>query len=568
MPDLAQSAAFISTAPTTRRERTVAAGAIAVSLVGFCVTAPFAQLQLLPLPAFIPLNQAAFFINDLITAILLLVQAPHLRSRALVVLACGYIFDALMIIPHTLTFPGLFSPTGLLGAGEQSTAWIYMFWHSGFPLFVIAYAMMREHPDRDRLKVQFWRSVLLSLFGVASLVCALTALTTAGQDVLPRVMFGNFYTPFLRFWTSATWLFSVAALACLYRRRRLTALDLWLSVVMCAWVLDVALSAVFNQGRFDLGFYAGRVYGLIAASFVLTALLVESSYLYARIQRSREQLIQAQKMEAIGLLTGGIAHDFNNLLMVVRGAIELAESQPGAVEHEKLVRLLRPAKRAVDNGTVLTRSLLAFAKRQPLAPTNIDINRLVEETSELLQRTLGGAIRIETALSASPSLCSVDPNQLENAVLNLAVNARDAMPSGGVLTIETNNADLDVEDAPAHGISAGRYILISVTDTGAGMSPEVQQQAFEPFFTTKGPDRGTGLGLSQVYGFVNQSGGHIRLCSKVGHGTTVKIYLPLDAENEEREVIATGNGGVEEPEPIGLMDDECQEAGAVRRMAA
>lgn len=392
---------------------------------------------------------------------------------------------------------------------------------------------MREKPDRDRLKLPFWWAVLVSLLAVTALVCALAAFATSGHDLLPGVMVGNHYTPFLRFWTSATWLFSVVALGFLYRRRRASALDLWLAVVMCAWVFDVALSAVLNHGRFDLGFYAGRVYGLVAASFVLSALLVESSYLYARIQRSQEQLAQSQKMEAIGQLTGGIAHDFNNLLAVIQGSIELLEGQSGSVERDKLVRLLRPAKRAIGNGTVLTRSLLAFARQQTLAPAKIDINRLVAGTSELLERTLGRAIRIETALSAPRADCLVDPNQLENALLNLAVNARDAMPSGGVLTIQTDLADLDEDGAVTHGIPAGRYVIISVSDSGTGMSPEAQRRAFEPFFTTKGPENGTGLGLSQVYGFVHQSGGHIRLSSKLGEGTTMKMYLPAQEQEQE-----------------------------------
>jgi signal transduction histidine kinase len=355
-------------------------------------------------------------------------------------------------------------------------------------------------------------------------------LATAGHDLLPRVMTGHHYTSALKFFTSATWLFSVIALGCLYRRRRSSALDLWLSVVMCAWVLDVALSAVLNHGRFDLGFYAGRVYGLIAASFVLITLLVESSYLYAKVQRSQVQLAQAQKMEAIGQLTGGIAHDFNNVLCAIQCGIEMVERRADPVEHGKLLRQLGPVKRAVENGTVLTRGLLAFSRRQALEPKNININRLVAGMSELLDRTLG--TRVETRLAAPLSCCFVDPNQLENALLNLAVNARDAMPDGGTLAIQTEAVDLDEHDAASHGVPAGQYVVVSVSDTGTGMSPEALKRAFEPFFTTKSADRGTGLGLSQVYGFVNQSGGHVRIVSKLGHGTIVRMFLPAVSQQE------------------------------------
>ena len=529
MTDWARADAFISTAPTTTREQRVAAAAVAVLLIVFCATAPYAQAQLAAVPAFIPLNQAAFFISDLITAVLFLAQVPHLRSRALVVLASGYLFDALMIIPHTLTFPGLFSATGLLDAGEQTTAWIYMFWHSGFPLFVVAYALIRQRPEHDRLNGSIWLAAITGVVAVVALVCALTAIATLGQHLLPPVMAGTHYTPYQRTAIAVTWLFSVAALYFLYRRRGSSALDLWLSVVMCAWVFDVALSGVVNHARFDVGFYAGRLYGLVAASFVLVTLLVESSYLYAKVQSSQEQVAQAQKMEALGQLTGGIAHDFNNLLFAIQGAIEVVEHQVGPIEHQRLQQLLRPAKRAVENGTALTRSLLAFARRQPLEPKNIDVNRLVAGVSELLNRTLGRAVQVETALTAPASQCCVDPNQLENAVLNLAVNARDAMPEGGTLSVRTDY--VDEHAAAAHGVPAGRYVVVSVSDTGTGMSQDTLKRAFEPFFTTKSADRGTGLGLSQVYGFVHQSGGHVRISSKIGEGTTVKMFLPAAAED-------------------------------------
>jgi signal transduction histidine kinase len=533
MPETAKTAAFISTAPTTPRERKIAAGAIVASFVGFCVVVPFAQIQLPAVPAFIPLNQASFFISDLITAILLLAQLSHVRSRALLVLAAGYLFDAFMLIPHTLTFPGLFSSTGLLGAGEQTTAWIYMFWHAGFPLFVIAYAVVRERPGYDRLNGPLWKNLLLFLGGLVAASLGLTLLATAAHDFLPRVMAGDHYTLCQRIVILITWLFSIIALGFLYRRRRSSALDLWLSVVMCAWIFDVALSGVVNHSRFDLGFYAGRLYGLIAATFVLTMLLFESSSLYARVHRSQEQLVQAQKMEAIGQLAGGIAHDFNNLLSVILGTIELVEHQRGPIGRERLARLIGPAKQATESGIALTRDLLAFARSEAVAPKEIDINPVVIATSELLERTLGGKIRIETALSATGGRCLVEPNQLENALLNLAVNARDAMPDGGLLTIRTEAIELDGDGAAAHGIHAGRYVVLSVSDTGIGMPPEVQRHAFEPFFTTKDPERGTGLGLSQVYGFVNRSGGHIGLASKVGEGTTVSMYLPLISQSEE-----------------------------------
>jgi PAS domain S-box-containing protein len=239
----------------------------------------------------------------------------------------------------------------------------------------------------------------------------------------------------------------------------------------------------------------------------------------------QEQLHQSQKMEAIGQLTGGVAHDFNNLLTVILGNLEsLARYVP---EAPRARRALGQATRGAQRAATLTSQLLAFSRRQPLNPKPTDANRLVNGMSDLIRRSLGESIAIETVLAAGVWRIEVDSNQLENALLNLAVNARDAMPHGGKLTLETTNAHIDEQYAAQYAeISPGQYVLISVSDTGAGMTPEVLARAFDPFFTTKPLGEGTGLGLSQVFGFVKQSGGHIKLYSEVGQGTTVKIYLP------------------------------------------
>ena len=244
--------------------------------------------------------------------------------------------------------------------------------------------------------------------------------------------------------------------------------------------------------------------------------------------RVEDMLRQSQKMEAVGQLTGGIAHDFNNLLTVIQGSMELLDRYRGQpIQPQTLERLLGPARTATQRGAALTHRLLAFSRKQALSPQDIDINRHVAGMSELLHRTLGESISIETVLASGVWRCFVDPSQLENALLNLAVNARDAMPGGGKLTIETGNSLLDEEYAATQDeVLPGQYVLVAVSDTGSGMTPETMAHAIEPFFTTKGPGRGTGLGLSQVYGFVKQSGGHINLYSEVGQGTTVKIYLP------------------------------------------
>ena len=248
--------------------------------------------------------------------------------------------------------------------------------------------------------------------------------------------------------------------------------------------------------------------------------------LTARVKMEQE-LRHAQKMEAIGQLTGGVAHDFNNLLTVISGNLEILEPRLTVAEHREI---LNEAQEASKLGAELTKRLLAFGRRQPLDPKPTDLNALAVGMIELLRRTLGETSEIETRLSEGLPLIMADPGQIENALLNLAINARDAMPKGGRLVIETARAEVDKDYVAAFAdVRPGRYVTLAVTDTGIGMSPEVQQRAFEPFYTTKGPGEGSGLGLSMIYGFVKQSGGHIQLYSEPGIGTTVRIYLPEHA---------------------------------------
>ncbi|BDT58959.1 hypothetical protein MasN3_24530 [Massilia varians] len=248
-------------------------------------------------------------------------------------------------------------------------------------------------------------------------------------------------------------------------------------------------------------------------------------------------LRQAQKMEAVGQLTGGIAHDFNNMLAVVTSALELLgrRVQGGIAPMDaRALQYVEMAKGGGRRAAQLTQRLLAFSRQQALRPETLSLNRLVANMSELLQHALGGNVRLDTVLAGGLWHAHVDANQLESAILNLAVNARDAMPGGGRLRIETANAPLDEAYASAHpGLIPGQYVVVAVGDTGTGMSPEVVARAFDPFFTTKEVGRGTGLGLSQVYGFVQQSGGHVKIESAPGQGTTVRLYLPRHHEAAE-----------------------------------
>ncbi|MGA7182108.1 MAG: ATP-binding protein [Pseudolabrys sp.] len=278
------------------------------------------------------------------------------------------------------------------------------------------------------------------------------------------------------------------------------------------------------------------VFGIPATLVLFTLVLLamrRTRALYAETERrdmAEQALRQSQKMEAVGQLTGGVAHDFNNLLTIIIGNLGIAKR--GVVE-ARAERALNNALVGAERAAQLTQRLLAFSRRQPLNPRVLDINKLIVAISDLLTRTLGENIELETISGAGLWNVEVDASEMESTLLNLALNARDAMPTGGKLTIETSNAYLDDEYCREHeGILPGQYILVAITDSGAGMSAETIDRAFEPFFTTKEAGKGTGLGLSQVYGFMKQSGGHVKIYSEPGEGTTIKLYLPRREGNE------------------------------------
>jgi signal transduction histidine kinase len=546
----------LSTAVATNGERLAAIIVVAVAFLAFLLTIPYVRVPLARVPAFIPAYQSALFIIDLMTAALLLGQFARLRTPALLALGAGYLFDAAMIMPHTLSFPGLFSPTGLLGAGEQTTAWLYVFWHGGFPLFVLAYVYFRNNDATIAAGAHvgiLWATIV----GVLAVATALTALTTAGHDLLPPVMKGGDYSMLVTKGVSPfIWFLTLVAVLAVWWRAD-SVLDLWLGVVMVVWLFDIALAAVLGSSRFDLGFYAGRLYGLIAASIVLIALLYETVRLYGRLAdaldlaearnteliRSGAAVATAQRMEAFGQLTGGIAHDFSNLLTVVGGNLDMIRRDP--TDAVRVERLAGNADAAVRRAARLTRQLMTFGGRQALRPVSIDVSRLIQEYVPVLQRSAEGT-ELMTGLAQNVHSIFVDPTQLETALVNLVANARDATGGGGRVIIETGNVALAAKQfANVPDTVPGEYVLVAVRDTGRGMSPDVAARAIEPFFTTKEPGKGPGLGLSQVYGFVKSAGGLMRIDSQPGRGTSVNLYFPreLKTERSEEQTISAAPDG-------------------------
>ncbi|MFL5281461.1 MAG: MASE4 domain-containing protein [Rhodopila sp.] len=401
---------------------------LALSLA-FAAAIPLAARPAGRSTAFLPAYEASLFICDLITFALLTAQFKRSRSLAVLILGAIYLFDALMIVAHALSFPGLFAETGLLGAGEQTTIWIYIAWHAGFPLYVLGYAMMRRWEDASQLPP--WRPWPV-IAGVGVLVVliasAIGVLTFPGHSLLPRVIDRNDYIRLLTTGISpVVWLLCIIVFVILWRVRRRSVLGLWLCVVMGAWIMDVGLAIVIGSSRFDWGFYLSRSYGLLAATIVLVALLFEMAQLYEQLDhslklaeawngkllRSRDELARAQRLEAVGQLIGGVAQDFNNLLMVVTGNLELMCSAAAEPVPTRVRRHAEIALRAAQRGAKTIDQLMTFARRQHSRPVTADLNALLAELQPLLDRALPAGIELHVQPAPEPVVALLDPAQFE-----------------------------------------------------------------------------------------------------------------------------------------------------------
>jgi signal transduction histidine kinase/CheY-like chemotaxis protein len=525
---------LISTAAPRRTDRIAAIVIVALSLLGLAVMVPFADVQWPPGPAFIQMDDTGLSLIALITAILLIGQFLQVGKRSMLVLACGYLFTSWIIGGHLLSNAVALAAMHAWIANDETAAWIFAFWRGVFPIFVMLYALAsgsaRDRPmTRTRLAPMIGLCIAAAF--VAAALCVLFAIAMAPHQ-RPALWDGR---EFDRIAAGVTWTISAIALATLYiRTRARSILDMWLCVVLFAWLLDISIAGLISPQIYTLGWYAGRIYGLVAASIVLSALLLETGTLYARmitllgemraqaaeLSRSEAALRQAQKMEAIGQLTGGVAHDFNNLLTVIIGSLDMLRQEQGG--GPRASRLTDYAMEAAVKGEKLTKQLLAFSRQQMVNPEVRDPNRLIREFDGLVRRAIGAAIQIDLDLDDAAGRVRVDPAQFESAILNLAVNARDAMGGTGRITIQTRAAS----DAGR----PGDYVMIAVSDTGCGMDAETVSRVLEPFFTTKPTGQGSGLGLSQVYGFTNSSGGSVKIESAPGEGTTVRLYLPRTDE--------------------------------------
>lgn len=518
---------FLAGLPPSRRQIWVARGIALVLLVAFGVTAPFASTHLPRVDAFIPILETTILINDVITSALLFSQFYIVRSRALLVLASGYLFTALIVIPHALTFPGVFAPMGLLGAGLQSTVWLYIFWHVASPLTVIVYVLIK---DEDSKSIIFPRLVTTAIGSSIALVIAMVGgliwVVTAGNRFLPVIFLDN-----VQMDESVRLMFSglmmtldVVALALLWRWGR-SVLDLWLMVVSCAWLFETTMAAVLIDARFTLGWYAGRTFGLIATFIVLLVLLSETTAVYAQLARSvvRQRGDRQARQIAMDAMAASIAHEINQPLggMVTNanaGLRWLTSPTPNLDEVRASLKHIVDDGRRVSEVIGGIRSMFKKdAHGRVLLGTN-DIVREVLATVDLDLRNQQVSVSADLH-DGLPQLLA-DRGQLYQVFLNLIMNAIEAM---GPVTNRARELRVTTDI-----VQQSAEVVVTIEDTGAGIARENKDRIFEPFFTTK--SAGTGIGLTICRSIIELHGGSLRASANEPYGMIFQVTLPSGVE--------------------------------------
>jgi signal transduction histidine kinase len=488
-----------SMSPGRVQKRLVFAVALLL-LAAFLITAgPLSTLQVTRIDAFVPAYATALFVIDLITALLLFAQFSILRSPALLVIACGYLFTALIVMPWMLTFPNVFTPGGLLGAGLQTTNWLYIVWHSGFPMFVIAYALLR---DARPWGGSAGAAILSSLAMTTIVVCAATFVVTAGEPLLPHTMLDPVHFSTLRLYIAGYQVLLCVAAVIVLSIRRHSVLDLWLMVVMCAYIIEVCLIAFPVAARFSVGWYGGRVFGLLSGSVVLLVLLYEITTLYAQLLRAA--FAQRREREA-RLMTGDavaatIAHEIKQPLAGMTtnaqaGLRWLDRARPDLDEAKAAFKQI--AADGLRAGAVIG-SVRAMFKKDVRDKTLLDINDLVGEALALLRADLQ---RHRIAVYAHPNeqlpQIAGDRVQLQQVLMNLMGNAIDSMAARDEPRVLSIKSDIET----------GGDVKVSVADTGTGIGSQELERIFNPLFTTKSD--GMGMGLSICRSIIEDHNGRL-----------------------------------------------------------
>ena len=525
MPQAPDDGQFLlATLPPSRRQVRLALAALALLVLAFAVAVPFQDVQLPRIDAFLPALLIAIIINDLITSALLYSQFAIARQRALLALAIGYLFTALMVIPYALTFPGLFAPTGLLGTGLQSTTPFYAAWHMGLPTAVIAYVLLRKFDSRagisTRPKLGFIR---WSAVAVIAMVSCFTLLVIVGEPLLPIVMLDpvRVNLPVAHGYGGVQIALYGVALVSLWVSRRST-LDLWLMILCSAMLLELILGTTFVSTRYSLGWYAGRAFSYCSSLFVLLVLLSETTALYATLARSamRQRTAGEMRQIAIDVMAASIAHEIKQ---PIAGIILTAQAgrrwlERGTPDVDKANAALGSIIDAASRADELISSIRSMYRKGKHGRASVDVNDLVREALalndvDLRVRHVTCSVGLRDGL---PRLLA-DRGQLQQVMLNLITNAieamRDVKDRPRMLLIRS---DLGQDDSS---------ILITIEDSGCGINEKDANRIFEPFFTTK--STGTGIGLNICRSIIESHGGSILVSANSAHGTIFHLNLPI-----------------------------------------
>ncbi|RQS67516.1 sensor histidine kinase [Burkholderia sp. Bp8963] len=556
---------FMSSLPPERPERRLALATVIVSAVIFAALAPFATVQLAQMWAFIPVYEAAIMVNDMVTAGLLLGQFAILRERALLVLAGGYLFTSLMAGAHMLSFPGLFAPTGLLGAGEQTTAWLYMFWHSGFPLAVAGYALLRDDTHaRPKAALPAVIPIIACIAAACAATVALTLVATAGSHLLPRIMHGNRTIAPISTTIVTVWVLNLIGLVLMWRRRRRhSVLDLWVMIVMVAWLFDIALSAMLNHGRFDLGFYAGRAYGLAASSVVLFAMLFENGRLHARTvhalegERREHQLVLQKTAELndanerleqrVAARTAQLSASNRDLRREVEERVRAERALKASREELREISAISATAREAEQRRIARE--LHDELAQTLATLKNDLEWLLDHVPQddaLLARKIAamhglarGAVAATRRIASDLRPLMLDDLGFAAAMQWLVQDFRQRHGVACTLRVDPPEHRLDEPYATAvfriaqealanvarHAAASQAVVDLVCTDDAIALAIRDDGAGFDP----GDPRKPGSFGLVGLRERAYLVGGALTIDTAPGKGTTVEVRIPLQA---------------------------------------
>jgi len=542
MSDQAQTAPLLSTIPFRRRDRRAALAVSLLLIAALVVSLPVARFDWPRFPAFILIQQSFLLTNDLITAVLLFGQYALGRTRGLSSVAGGYLFTALIVIPHALTFPGAFSETGLLDAGPQSAAWLYIGWHTVLPATIIVFGLRSDDESSAADDRGVRGPIQIASVAAVGGVILMTALATWGEKWLPPLVESDHYTAAARIAVGTLLVLPLVALIVLARKRRQSVLDVWLMVVMFDWLITIALSAFISSGRYDVGWYLGRTFDWLASIFVLIILLSETLVLYAwnvqaaaaeRLQRERRLneteavLIHLSRVNELGRNVATLVHEISQPIVAIS---MLAQAMKRSDAQDRL-KLLEPLLTSAENAITLLQHLRTFIKNNQPEYRSRGILGTINGAIELvsLGDNLASAVTIDTRYGIDATTAFFDRVQIEQVIFNLVRNAMDAMADSPrrILTIATSRTGADM-------------IEISIADTGWGLSAAVRAQLFEPFVTTKASGLGIGLSICRV--IIDAHGGELYAKDNPGGGTIFSFTLPTASADtrEDENTVSSG----------------------------